>query len=272
MTPSYPALKKSFCLETGKYAEKSGDLSIFKDICVCMQSLAGEHAAKLGLAVETLYAADLMWVLARQQVVLPTLPAADSTIYIKTWPSTISRLQCRRDFIVKNEKGELLGHGITHWVVVNMSSRRAERLPPFITEVYPKDPEFAANDIALRHPALPANLEIATWQTSQADIDLNAHVTNMRYADFMLDALPEQHYATHRLTALDMTFRAETIAGQKISSRSQTCDPLLFAPLARTDTDLAFWHSLVKKEKKILFWKKEEEKELVRGFSLWRKR
>lgn len=272
MNASCPALKKSFRLEHGKNTEKTVDLSIFKDICICMQSLAGEHAAKLGLAVETLYAADLMWVLARQQVVLPTLPTPGSTIYIKTWPSTISRLQCRRDFIVENEEGELLGHGITHWVVVNMSSRRAERLPPFITEVYPKEPEFAADDVALRHPALPANLEIGRCQTSKADIDLNEHVTNMRYADFMLDALPQHHYATHRLAALDMTFRAETIAGQNISSRAQPCDPLLFAPLASNDTDLAFWHSLVKKEKKLLLWTKEEEKELVRGFSLWRKR
>lgn len=272
MNPSYPSLKKSFCLEPGKHTAKTGDLSVFKDICICMQTLAGEHAAQLGLAVETLYAADLMWVLARQQVVLPTLPPTGSVIYITTWPSTISRLQCRRDFIVENEDGQRLGHGITHWVVVNMSSRRAERLPPFITEVYPKEPQFAAAEVTLRHPALPMNLEIATCQTSKADIDLNEHVTNMRYADFMLDTLPQQHYATHCLTALDMTFRAETIAGQKISCRAQECEPLLFAPLANQNSDLAFWHSLVKKEKKLLCWTREEEKELVRGFSLWRKR
>ena len=231
----------------------------------------------MGISINTLQAANLTWVLARQQSFLKTLPKPNDEIIIETCPSSISRIQCRRDFNIKNQAGDLLGHAIQNWVVLNMETRKAERVPEFISSRYPEEPKFMHPEIALKPNSLTKEYQIKEITTQQADIDINNHVNNMRYADFMLESTPLNPQSYYPLM-LDIIFRAESMKGDTISSRLKQLanDELtkLDQPLSITQPagDVAgFWHTLVKNKKTMLFITKEAEKELVRGFSLWKK-
>ena len=276
---------------------------IFKNICVFMQDIATVHVGKMGISLNTLQAANITWVLTRQQVVLNRLPAAGEEITIETWPSVLSRVQCRRDFRVYNLAGEELGQAVSYWVVLNMQTRRAERVPEFITRAYPENPPLLLPEISIRPKALPESSSVKSFKTTASDIDINKHVTSMRYLDFMLEAVPEEVRCKQQLKVLDVFFRAESIQGETISSRllpaklkkpgevlaqsSEANKPECAKKAGCTkqneqtrqdsfsslfyENNAEYWHNLVKEKNKILLFNFGEEKELVRGYSLWHK-
>ena len=56
---------------------QEGKLGIFKDICLFLQEVATTHSIQMGISINTLQAANLTWVLARQQSFLKTLPKSN---------------------------------------------------------------------------------------------------------------------------------------------------------------------------------------------------
>ena len=304
MIESSFAYKQNYTLPHSNQ-DNSSSVEVFKNICMFMQDIAATHASLMGISVNTLQAANITWVLARQQVLLNHLPAPGEQICIETWPSLVSRVQCRRDFRIYNLAGEQLGQAISYWVVLNMQTRRAERVPDFIRRAYPQAPSLAVPEVPIQPKSLPKNSRVISFKTSAADIDINKHVTSMRYLDFMLAAVPKKVRCHQQLKLLDVVFRAESMQGDRIASRllpaklKETIFPKneseavqihkaespksaphtictkqtgqeSFLPLfCKNNTE--YWHNLVKDKKKILLFSFGEEKELVRGYSLWHK-
>ncbi len=304
MTENSFAYKQNYTLPHSNH-NNSSSVDVFKNICVFMQDIAATHASLMGISVNTLQAANITWVLARQQVLLNHLPAPGEQICIETWPSLVSRVQCRRDFRVYNLAGKQLGQAISYWVVLNMQTRRAERVPDFIRHAYPQTPSLAVPEISIQPKSLPKNSRVTSFKTSAADIDINKHVTSMRYLDFMLAAVPKEVRCSQQLKLLDVVFRAEGMQGDSIASRllpatlketmlpkqqsgalqtNETGSPKnapqtictkqtgqeSFLPLFYKNS-AEYWHNLVKEKNKTLFFSFGEEKELVRGYSLWHK-
>lgn len=211
----------------------------------------------------------------------PAPPSPGAEITIETWPSTLSRLTCRRDFVIW-ENGETLGLSLTDWAVLNLQTRRAERIPEFIAAKYPSAAPEAMPELNLKPAPLSPAEAVSLVPVRAADIDLNNHVTNTRYVELMLGAVPDAIRRERRPAFCDIVYRAEALAGDRIEIRRQTVQPdaaedvlpalracpALRALLDRADCT-AFRHSLVKPKTGFLFIAGKPEKELVRGFSLW---
>lgn len=257
-------------------ANSKDKLESFKDIGLLIQNTSTEHSIRMGLSITALQAANLTWVLVRQQYLLLKLPEIDDEIEIETWPSALTRFQCRRDFTIRAKNGEILGHSLTSWAIVNMQTRRAERIPEFISSNYPTENRLAMPKLPLKPTPIPKGTHPAIFTAKVEDIDINNHVTNTRYVDFMLDAVPNEIRKKYRPLFFDITYRAESLEGDQIESKFEPTelkeirelDPEFIALLPQGEIQ-AYWHNLVKMKKKVLFITKEDEKELVRGFSLW---
>jgi len=253
-----------------------GKTGIFKDIGRLVQDTSTEHSIRSGVSITALQAANLTWVLADQQFLLLRVPEPGEEIEIETWPSALSKIICRRDFTIRSKSGEVLGHSLTDWVVANLQTRKAERVPDFICNVYSPDEHFAMPELSLKPGRLPENTNQAVFTAESQDIDINEHVTSTRYVDFMLDTVYGKEGDLRRPLFYSISYRAESLEGDRIESRIapadfaeiKTNDPN-FASLLPAGEIKAYWHNLIKKKKKILFITKEEEKELTRGISLW---
>lgn len=253
-----------------------GLLGRFKDIGLLIQDTSIKHATKMGISITALQAANLTWVLVRQQILLLRLPEVDEEIEIETRPSAITRLQCHRDFIIRDKKEEILGHSITNWVVLNMQTRRAERVPEFISSKYLTEDRLALPTLPIKPAHLPKGTKHTLVTARPEDIDINNHITSTRYVDFMLDAVPTEIKKEYRPLFFDIVYRGEGLEGDRIESRFESTEleeirtlaPELIENLPQVEIK-AFWHNLVKTKKKVLFITKENEKDLVRGLSLW---
>lgn len=154
------------------------------------QSVASEHAANLNIGYEDLLKKDSVWVLLRMRYdVLKTVKFGSENIVVKTWPHKAGRVDYDRDFCIENLNGERLVNASSKWCVINMQTRRIAVGVASYPEgdhyqeiIYPeglkKLPDFDLGK-AIRYDGYAGH----------SCLDHNGHVNNVKYNDFILDAL-----------------------------------------------------------------------------------
>ena len=193
-------------------------------ICDYLQEAAGVHADRLGLSLAALHEQGQALVLARLAVQVERAPAEGETVTVRTWPCGVERLQFRRAYLMLGQDGAVVARGASFWVVINLASRRPERIPPTVAALLPENPPFALDGGLLGDRRPPAAAEDATPLSSlsfavrRADMDRNRHVNNVRYLDWALEGVPAEVQETSRPTWLDMHFRAETVYGDTVEA------------------------------------------------------
>jgi acyl-CoA thioesterase FadM len=208
-----------------------------QNLCNYFEETAGCHAAALGLGIDRLAEGGRAWVLAKMRLRLSRLPFAGESFRVTTWPVRVERLQFRRDFLTYDAEGAVLARAVTQWVIINLHSRRLERIPAHVAALAPENPETALEDGDIRIPALDEGAASGpSFPVRLADIDRNRHVNNSRYVEFALEgavaalekneasaaAEEYRHTAlapTKELRGLDILFRAEGLFGDVIATR-----------------------------------------------------
>ena len=198
-----------------------------QNLCGYMEEAASLHAAELGFAVEELAGRGLAWAVTRTWIEFEELPylggrvledEESSWVLVKTWPVAVERLQYRRDFLI-TWRGRVLARAVTDWVVINLESRRAERIPEFISALQPERAERVLEAGRLRLPGQENAPELITFVVRKADIDRNNHVNNARFTEWIAESTPETLAASRRIKSLQIMYRAEGLYGDTVVAR-----------------------------------------------------
>ncbi|UQZ89300.1 acyl-ACP thioesterase [Deltaproteobacteria bacterium Smac51] len=227
-----------------------------QNLCGYMEEAASLHAEELGFSVEELARRGLAWALTRIWIEFEELPylggevfsnEESSWIHVRTWPVSVERLQYRRDFLI-SWRGLIVARAVTDWVVINLESRRAERIPEFICALQPEAPERIMEVGRLRLAGQEGSPELVSFRVRRADIDRNNHVNNARFTEWIMESVPETISSSRRLKLLQIMYRAEGLYGDTVVVRGGM------------DTDGTFLHGL---------YRLADNRELVRGRSVW---
>ncbi len=229
-----------------------------QSLCNYYQEAAGIHAAALGLSIEKLHSEGVTWVLFRMQMEIGRLPAAMERVVVETWPVGVEGLQYRRDFLARDDRGEIVGKAVTHWVVVSLESRRVVRVPQCISDVRLEFPRtvMPASDVKLQ--PLDDEDTVCRFRARLGDMDRNRHVNNVRYLDWILECVPENVRREKTLSSMDICYKAESRQGDRISARIRAA-----AALPDEADSLKFIHCLALQE---------DNKEVARARSVWQAR
>jgi medium-chain acyl-[acyl-carrier-protein] hydrolase len=184
-----------------------------------MQEAAWENTRNLGISMYDLLERGLTWVLQRMRIEMFRYPEHGESITVETWASGRERVFLHRDFRVYNTDQELLGQATSVWLVMDVVKRQLVSVPEFIMEVEivpGQEPlPFAKGKLPqLKQASYQQNIPVR-WH----DIDLNRHVTNTRYLQWMLDTLP-QHILEKQLKEVDIIFKSESILGDTVLSEA----------------------------------------------------
>ena len=186
-----------------------------------MMEVAGVHAAQLGISVERLNAAGWGWALSRLVMECGEMPKAGEKARLRTWPSRLERLQFRRDFFLYDMTGQIIARAVTFWVIMDLSTRKLLRMPPEYRTLLRGEPELAMDveKSALSRLPLPeaALASEARILARRADLDMNRHVSSVRYMDWIMEAVPQSVWEGCRLRRLEMLYRAEMARGEAIA-------------------------------------------------------
>ncbi len=175
---------------------------------------AWNHAEYLGCGYEAMIARGTVWVLTRQKLAMTRWPSWGDRLTVRTWPCPFAGPQAPRqfEFFVGGKK---IGECVTLWLVMDYHSRRPKR---FNVNETPFDVRREGL-LAIEAAKLPLRDDfsaVTTLCVRNSDMDVNGHVGNTRYAQWILDALPPKALRKFKLESYEVNFLAETKRGDEI--------------------------------------------------------
>lgn len=182
------------------------------------QDISGLHSENLNMGREVLYDQyGVIWVLVRMRVEIIAYPKWNDLITIETWPQKPSRIGFDRDFLVRDREGNIMARAVSTWVVIDIESRKFKN-PRSIQAEYPPVIEERAIDCRLGGLKPSGELELAyTRPVRYSDIDINRHLNNTKYLDFIMDSFSLEDHENHRVKSLEINYSQEALPGTSLS-------------------------------------------------------
>lgn len=199
----------------GAEADATGRLAV-RAVCELMQESAARHASALGLGFDELHPKGQAWVLVQWALDVAAFPAWREEVTVETWPSGFTERTATREFRLLDASGEEAARASSVWMILDLARRRPVRMPEAVRSIRPARPPLSAEtSLARLLPPEPveASVDLAVrW----SDLDLNAHVANVAYVDWVLESVPRRLLADGSLSRLLLSFRAECRDGAKV--------------------------------------------------------
>jgi medium-chain acyl-[acyl-carrier-protein] hydrolase len=208
-------------------------------LCRLMQESASNHAEQLDLGITWLTENNLAWVLTRQLVSMDAYPRWGETVHVLTWPTGKDRLLWYRDFKILDSQDTVIGKATTAWLVIDQAKRRPQRTDALPSLDLPSDVEHALPRRPEKLPALSADAPSHLIRVRYRDLDVNRHVNNAQYAEWVLEAFDLDFHRMHRLREIEVNYLLEALYGDTLSAHCER------AP-GEQNGESAFLHSLVR--------------------------
>lgn len=182
-----------------------------------LQEAATEAACDLHVSrEEMLEAYNTFWMLARIWYRLDRPLFWNDRLEVKTWHRGGRGAAMYRDFDLF-VNGASAGEAVSTWVLADQDTRKLLRLSK-VMEFEGTSGGELCKDRLLTRVRLPGNMELSDRRILHySDADVNGHVNNARYADFVCDALHLERLGPGRfVSSLQVGYLSECRPGECI--------------------------------------------------------
>jgi len=186
-------------------------------ILEAMQDLATAHSEELGMGRALLLRRGVIWILSRTHLQMRAYPMMDGRVRVRTWPGVANRFFFPRYFVLEEPGGERLGAAAQLWLLLDVSARSV---------IPPAKAGLAFPDTSRMPAPLPTPDRVIRFESGQcftreraalyADLDVNGHVNNARYADWVCDLLPLEVLRAHCVENLLLNYTKEVLPGPPV--------------------------------------------------------
>lgn len=154
-----------------------------------LQDVAAEAASQFHATREEMVKKyNLFWMVARVRYQLTAPISWGQVLTIQTWHRGSDKTLMYRDYLLSVD-GREVGRATTVWVLCDLTTRKLARFSSF-EEFKGTDGGALCWDTKVPHLRLPEGLETVERRRMHfSEMDVNGHINNTRYADFMCDAV-----------------------------------------------------------------------------------
>ncbi|GHV98199.1 acyl-ACP thioesterase [Lactobacillus nasalidis] len=207
---------KEYRLEYADCGE-TGHLKLPRMIDLMMETSEGQLADTLG-GTAAMQERGLGWVVTQYEFEFADLPAAGQKIRIWTEAVGYNRFLSYRDFGIEDENGHQLVNARSQWVLFDLKKRRLlpsseEIMADLKAPVLEKMPRFK------RLRARDDYEDEKVYRAYYYDLDMNHHVNNSHYLDWVIDTLPRDFLNSHEPKELAIKFEKEIRYGDEVACR-----------------------------------------------------
>lgn len=200
----------------------------------CMLEAAWAHAQIMDWGYDLLQKHNMFWVLSRLYVEIEKLPLWQEKISLTTWSAGTDGMYAYREFILKNEKQEVVLRANTAWLILDIESKKIVMLRD------QKDtfPRFAGHGVCREPKRLrPKKQEKPTpfREVQFSEIDINRHFNSVKALERVLDEYGIDFQANHDPKTLEINYLKEGLPGDRLA-------------VSRTETGENCWQSTVVRE------------------------
>lgn len=181
------------------------------------QEIANNHSFNLGIGISHISESfNVTWVLIKIRVDILRYPVWDEEIVVKTWPHIPKRYEFDRDFTISDMNGNIIAKCVSTWVLLDLTSREL-RKSEVITADYHGFHTERAIDCTLGKIRLPEEFEMVYKRMiGCSDIDMNGHLNNSKYVDFIMDCFSMEQLKKNQASSLQVNYLNEALPGDTI--------------------------------------------------------
>ncbi|MDR2465451.1 MAG: acyl-[acyl-carrier-protein] thioesterase [Streptococcaceae bacterium] len=178
--------------------------------------ISGIQSKLLGRSDEYLHERGLTWILTAHEVQVERMPKNEEKITIQTEAKRYNKYFCYRDFLVLSSEGEELVRVTSTFAMMDIRQRRIATIQEDILTPYESEKERKIQRpkaVELMEPSL-----FQKFHTKFSELDLNQHINNAKYIDYLLDPLGFEFLKEHRLKTLFIRYVLEIKADEQVES------------------------------------------------------
>jgi len=215
-----------------------------------MQETAWHHADHLRVGYSDLVQHHHFWVLSRLSIQMDEYPRWEDRIKIKTWLTGAGRLFALRNFSIANSKGEILGMAKSAWLVLDLKSRKPQRIEPIFRHLHHLFNSLPPAEEPEKLPGPVQSKMEKVLTVRYSDVDMHHHANNTKYIEWILDSYPLEMHQNCHIHTFQINYLAESSHGDEISVHSEPIE----------DSPPTFLHSVCREN---------DNRELCRARASW---
>ena len=199
-------------------------------VCNWLQEAASLNAEALAFSKSNFESAgeNISWVLTRLKVKMSRFPKWGETVSILTFPRGGRRIVAWRDFVLSDADGAEIGRATSEWMLIDLASRKVVAIPEavFAAANTVREPVFGDEPLPkLRWECSAESPDALVFRARRGDIDLNGHVNNVHYVEWLMEGRPG---SAGPCRELEIVFKSETLAGEEVRVESVETEPDVF--------------------------------------------
>lgn len=207
---------------------KSSDVDQFLELTIpayflMMQIIATSHAEELGIGKAETLDKGMAWVITRIEVDVVKTPVYTQKVFLETYPGDDLKVLFPRYFRLTDERGNVLIKSSSIWAVIDMN-KRTPVAKPFKSI---PEPEHYEDELSLPNRVnIPEDLQLVEERKVRySDIDLNGHLNNTKYMDYILDVHDSSFYKKKRIKHVTINYLHEVKDGTIVKMYSSNSEP-----------------------------------------------
>ena len=206
------------------------------DLMVQLQEAAVRHCDLLGCGrIPLLREFGAVWVLTRNEIHIHRTPALGETVTVETFPGPVRRTIFPRYFIVRDSEGNIAADSASYWVLCSAEDRRMVFLPEVAAMVPAPDRTPPFTRFTSPSPIRQEGRAFV-YRPVYCDLDINGHVNNTRYADWLCNALGTDFMRKNRIVSFLIDYHHEVLPDMDIRLELKTDESAFSLTGTRQDT------------------------------------
>lgn len=214
-SPLLKTYQETFLLRT-THCDFTGHWRL-SDILAVMQEMAGTHAHLLGCGREETLKENIVWVLSRTELVMDRYPVIGETLRVETFPAANKRWFFPRYFVFYDEKDRVIGKAGTLWLLMDFVQRKMA-ISQQVLGCMPDNSDLVPLlGMPGNIPPVAGEALLSRHMPVYTDLDVNGHVNNTRYGDWLCNALGIQAMEESEIAHLLIHYSREILPGSEMT-------------------------------------------------------
>ena len=188
-------------------------------ILTLLEETAADHCYSINNSLYDLERQNIGWVLVSGVMKMDRYPSYKEKITLRTWLSNYSFIKGNRENIIYDEQGNIIGRAKGLWVFYDIERRRPVKIFDRIKEKWSLFTEQSIiHDITKKIEPIDTAYYLKEFNVNRYDTDMNKHVNNIRYLQWVMESIPEEIIDNYYLHSIDGRFISEVQLGDTVLS------------------------------------------------------
>lgn len=179
-----------------------------------LHETAWQHASKTNIGYYDMLKQDTAFVINKMLIKISRLPKWNEMISVETWLHPPEKLHVLREFTVRDNNRNLIAAASVSYIAINTRTRRLSKMPLTVSKC------CMGEDFLEEEPFKvfieKSHITEGFHKVKPSDIDMNKHVNNGRYVQWIFDNMPERFYKM-KPVLINLNFMQECRLGDDIS-------------------------------------------------------